>query len=268
MNPSGDVTKWVAPIGQAWDLALWRRPQLRLHSSDGNHALESGAFLTALVLYASITGASPRKLPDLDNGVARRCRLSCAPLRPTRCRLCLPARTAPTTRRCWQRRRESLAPELAGDGAAPGGGCFRAAGGDSSRRAGDGAEQPPLRQPRAGPAQRPSRRRVAAAAPARGWAFQTPFFLPDCTPNSIGLVAQHQPRTFGGKTQRRRAADARTRAGDKRHLVLKLLGHVRLSCGTTRQKRGSGGTIGRRHPARLTRLMRDCGRHVGTYPPP
>ncbi len=71
MNPSGDVTKWVAPIGQAWDLALWRRPQLRLHSSDGNHALESGAFLTALVLYASITGASPRKLPDLDNGVAQ-----------------------------------------------------------------------------------------------------------------------------------------------------------------------------------------------------
>ena len=60
----------VAPIGQAWDLARQRHPELRLHDSDGNHAAVPGAYLTALVLYASITGASPRALPDQDNGVA------------------------------------------------------------------------------------------------------------------------------------------------------------------------------------------------------
>ena len=60
----------VAPVGQAWDLALQRDPTLRLHSSDGNHADVPGAFLAALVLYAGITGRSPRALPDIDNGVA------------------------------------------------------------------------------------------------------------------------------------------------------------------------------------------------------
>jgi hypothetical protein len=59
----------VAPIGQAWDLARQRHPALRLHQPDGNHAAEPGAYLTALMLYATLTGDSPRGLPDLDNGV-------------------------------------------------------------------------------------------------------------------------------------------------------------------------------------------------------
>lgn len=45
----------VAPIPQAWDLALQRHPGLALHASDGNHALPAGAHLAALMLYATLT---------------------------------------------------------------------------------------------------------------------------------------------------------------------------------------------------------------------
>jgi hypothetical protein len=55
----------VAPIGQAWDLALARDPSLTLHAPDGNHSAPAGAFLAALVLYATITGQSPLGLPPL-----------------------------------------------------------------------------------------------------------------------------------------------------------------------------------------------------------
>ena len=55
----------VAPIGQAWDLALARDPTLALHAPDGNHSAPAGAFLAALVLYATITGQSPLGLPPL-----------------------------------------------------------------------------------------------------------------------------------------------------------------------------------------------------------
>ena len=60
----------VAPVGQAWDLALQRQPSLVLHASDGNHSTPAGAFLTALVLYATASGASPLALPELSNGVS------------------------------------------------------------------------------------------------------------------------------------------------------------------------------------------------------
>ena len=55
----------VAPIPQAWDLALARNPTLTLHADDGNHSAPAGAFLAALVLYATITGQSPLDLPTL-----------------------------------------------------------------------------------------------------------------------------------------------------------------------------------------------------------
>ena len=57
----------VAPIGQAWDLALARYPALQLHDPDGNHSAPAGAFLSALVLYATITGKSPLGVPPLPN---------------------------------------------------------------------------------------------------------------------------------------------------------------------------------------------------------
>jgi hypothetical protein len=55
----------VAPIGQAWDLALTRDPTLTLHAPDGNHSAPAGAFLAALVLYATITAQSPLDLPSM-----------------------------------------------------------------------------------------------------------------------------------------------------------------------------------------------------------
>lgn len=58
----------VAPVGQAWDLARQRHPSLVLHASDGNHAAPAGAYLAALVLQATLSGAEPERLlllPDL-----------------------------------------------------------------------------------------------------------------------------------------------------------------------------------------------------------
>ncbi len=55
----------VAPIGQAWDLSLARHPSLPLHDPDGNHSNPAGAFLAALVIFATITGAPVLDLPTL-----------------------------------------------------------------------------------------------------------------------------------------------------------------------------------------------------------
>jgi hypothetical protein len=61
----------VAPIGQAWDLSLQRHPGIVLHAADGNHSAAPGALLTALVLAATMTGASPLDMPQLGGfGVA------------------------------------------------------------------------------------------------------------------------------------------------------------------------------------------------------
>jgi len=56
----------VPPIPQAFDIALARHPTLVLHDSDGNHSAPAGAFLAALILYATITGLSPADLPALS----------------------------------------------------------------------------------------------------------------------------------------------------------------------------------------------------------
>jgi hypothetical protein len=56
----------VAPIGQAWDLAMARNPTLTLHDPDGNHSAPAGAFLAALVIAATITGTSPDELTFID----------------------------------------------------------------------------------------------------------------------------------------------------------------------------------------------------------
>jgi hypothetical protein len=66
---SGHAPACVAPVPQAWDLALRRYPALALHASDGNHAAEAGAFLAALMLHSSLTGLSPLALPDLPGTV-------------------------------------------------------------------------------------------------------------------------------------------------------------------------------------------------------
>lgn len=62
----------VAPIGQAWDLSQARWPSLVLHARDGNHSAPPGAHLTALMLYATLTGRSALDLAEVpgDFGVS------------------------------------------------------------------------------------------------------------------------------------------------------------------------------------------------------
>lgn len=57
----------VAPIGLAWELALQQNPKLRLHANDGNHSTLDGAFLTALVLYGTISQQDPAALADISS---------------------------------------------------------------------------------------------------------------------------------------------------------------------------------------------------------
>lgn len=52
----------MAPVATAWDLALAERPNLSLHSRDGNHQSKVGAFLTGAVLFGQITGEDPTVL--------------------------------------------------------------------------------------------------------------------------------------------------------------------------------------------------------------
>ena len=57
----------VAPIGQAWDLAIARHPGLPLHAADGNHSTPAGAFLAALIIATTMTGFSPDGLPTFED---------------------------------------------------------------------------------------------------------------------------------------------------------------------------------------------------------
>lgn len=54
----------IVPVGPAWQAALISRPDLKLYANDGIHPSALGVYLSACVLYASITGESP-----LDNPV-------------------------------------------------------------------------------------------------------------------------------------------------------------------------------------------------------
>jgi hypothetical protein len=56
----------VAPIPQAFDLALARNPELALHDSDGNHSAPAGAYLAALVIAFTMTGTLPDALAPIS----------------------------------------------------------------------------------------------------------------------------------------------------------------------------------------------------------
>lgn len=56
----------VAPVGRAWDIALAEMPDLPLYAPDGNHQTDVGAFLTAAVLFAAVTGDDPLTLAEFD----------------------------------------------------------------------------------------------------------------------------------------------------------------------------------------------------------
>ena len=53
------IAHGAAPQPLAWDLALGRHPSLVLHDPDGNHSAPAGAFLAAVVIAATLTGAAP-----------------------------------------------------------------------------------------------------------------------------------------------------------------------------------------------------------------
>ena len=52
----------VARVGRAWDVALTERPDMKLHSADGNHQSALGAFLTACAIYGQVMKESPAPL--------------------------------------------------------------------------------------------------------------------------------------------------------------------------------------------------------------
>ena len=68
----------VAPIGRAWERVL-RTTKLTLHKADGSHPNAHGTYLTACVLYATLTGRSPLglgsvgyNLPEDDRATLQR----------------------------------------------------------------------------------------------------------------------------------------------------------------------------------------------------
>jgi hypothetical protein len=50
----------VSPAGVAWQATRTRWPDLDLHVADGSHPNPAGTYLTACVLYATLTGRDPR----------------------------------------------------------------------------------------------------------------------------------------------------------------------------------------------------------------
>lgn len=51
----------VAPVGRAWHEALRALPRARLHRADGTHPSIAGTYLSACVLYATLTANDPRQ---------------------------------------------------------------------------------------------------------------------------------------------------------------------------------------------------------------
>ncbi|BDX07247.1 hypothetical protein [Planctobacterium marinum] len=56
----------IAPIGFAWDNSLLIQPSIELHASDGNHSNPTGAYLTAQVLFETITAHPAELLGELS----------------------------------------------------------------------------------------------------------------------------------------------------------------------------------------------------------
>lgn len=53
----------LAPVPQTWEASLQQWPEISLHMSDGNHANQAGAVLTAMLFYQVITGNPADQLP-------------------------------------------------------------------------------------------------------------------------------------------------------------------------------------------------------------
>lgn len=51
----------VSPVGRAWLRAVEEMPQTRLHRPDGTHPAIAGSYLSACVLYGTLSGRDPRR---------------------------------------------------------------------------------------------------------------------------------------------------------------------------------------------------------------
>ena len=58
----------VAPVGLAWEEARSRLTTVELHSYDGSHPSAAGSYLSALVVYSTITGRDPMGAPAVIYG--------------------------------------------------------------------------------------------------------------------------------------------------------------------------------------------------------
>ncbi len=65
-----ELNALVVPVGVVWQEVLKRYPELSLWKDDGNHANDTGAYLTTVVFFASLLDrrpvglSAPRSLPD------------------------------------------------------------------------------------------------------------------------------------------------------------------------------------------------------------
>jgi len=60
---AGDVGGLMAPVAAAWLTILTDNPTIQLYDPDGLHPSVTGSYLSALVIYSTITGRSPVGLP-------------------------------------------------------------------------------------------------------------------------------------------------------------------------------------------------------------
>ncbi len=49
----------LVPVGPAWEKIRQEQPQIQLYASDGVHPSAEGVYLSACVIYASLSGNSP-----------------------------------------------------------------------------------------------------------------------------------------------------------------------------------------------------------------
>ena len=62
----------VAPVGRAWHEARREVPRARLHRADGTHPSIAGTYLSACVLYATLTANDPRQVRWRPHPIGRR----------------------------------------------------------------------------------------------------------------------------------------------------------------------------------------------------
>lgn len=94
-NAAAAVGGMLAPAGDAFTAALAQTPALDVYASDGLHASRLGAYLSAAVIHARISGIPPESLPptfpfaSVDSGTVRALQRAAAtalarsPARPT-----------------------------------------------------------------------------------------------------------------------------------------------------------------------------------------